>query len=867
MKKLVIILILSMLIFPLVNVNSKANKISYSVMEELENSEIVRVYVRHSGEIDVPGKLFIKENEFSIELNETGLIELEKNYLVESIVEVIKYQPLLDVSVPLINSTPVWETEFEGINLTGLHQTACILDTGVDFTHPDLIGKNKTCVIDCTQTTCIENCSLGDFDSHGTHVAGIIAANGTLKGVAPDAGLIGVKVCLPGASTTCSSDDLERGLEWCIANASQYNITAVSISIGANCDLYPQYCYSSYCNANSLAPDVNDAVSKNISVLISSGNEGNTVNISSPSCIENVTTIAWSTGSGTIATNSNRNSLVDFVAPGTSINSTVLNGLYGEKSGTSMSAPHVTGAFLLMNQMRQLEGNPRLTVQEIQNAFNLTGDLIDDTSNSGVNYSRPDIYSAALYLDFKAPTINLTSPENESILQSSAQTFYCNSSDELQLKNLTIFIWNSTNDLINSSDLNATDNSLNLNFSSNLSEGDYSWACESYDKNENYILSSNYSLTISELYVSLISPENHTSSQTNETPFNCSVLSSKELSNLTFYLWNSTELIYNDSVDISGTSNSSEFYYNFTNEETYDWNCFAENNESESTFGLENYSFIYDKTSPTISLISPANDYSAYAGSVNFEFNLTEENPANCSLIIDDLIVSTNNSITSISNSISYSPSVGTHSWKINCKDYSLLSVNSSSRDIEITQRPSSGGSSGSTTEEEEELVEEEIVNETELLGGIEKTFEEKEIIQFSFNSETHEIIAEKVFEKSVEILIQSDPIRFTLNVGDWKKVNLNNDSYYDLYVELLSIVDQKAEIKIKKINEEIPVYGLFDSQNETGNETGKGEIGEQKKETLKEFLFYGAILILVGFLIYFAIALEKHEKKKSNSE
>ena len=128
-------------------------------------------------------------------------------------------------------------------------------------------------------------------------------------------------------------------------------------------------------------------------------------------------------------------------------------------------------------------------------------------------------------------------------------------------------------------------------------------------------------------------------------------------------------------------------------------------------------------------------------------------------------------------------------------------------------------------------------------------------------------IIAEKVFEKSVEILIQSDPIRFTLNVGDWKKVNLNNDSYYDLYVELLSIVDQKAEIKIKKINEEIPVYGLFDSQNETGNETGKGEIGEQKKETLKEFLFYGAILILVGFLIYFAIALEKHEKKKSNSE
>ena len=53
----------------------------------------------------------------------------------------------LQESVPLINATKTWPLQILGINLTGIKDTVCIIDTGVNFNHPDLIGKNKTCVL------------------------------------------------------------------------------------------------------------------------------------------------------------------------------------------------------------------------------------------------------------------------------------------------------------------------------------------------------------------------------------------------------------------------------------------------------------------------------------------------------------------------------------------------------------------------------------------------------------------------------------------------------------------------------------------------------------------------------------------------
>jgi hypothetical protein len=99
----------------------------------------------------------------------------------------------LKESVPLVGAPTAWNA----YGLTGAGIKVAILDTGVDYRHPDLGG--------CFGTGCkvvggydfVNNDSdpMDDYpDSHGTHVAGIVAANGTMKGVAPDAKLLAYKV-------------------------------------------------------------------------------------------------------------------------------------------------------------------------------------------------------------------------------------------------------------------------------------------------------------------------------------------------------------------------------------------------------------------------------------------------------------------------------------------------------------------------------------------------------------------------------------------------------------------------------------------------------------------------------------------------
>ena len=119
-------------------------------------------------------------NIISAEITKEELEALKENPLVES----IKLTPIrkifLDGSNPQVRADDAWDIQVEGINLTGKGETVCILDTGVNFDHPDLTGRNLTCTINCLSGSCIENCSIGDDHSHGTHVAGIVGGNGSL---------------------------------------------------------------------------------------------------------------------------------------------------------------------------------------------------------------------------------------------------------------------------------------------------------------------------------------------------------------------------------------------------------------------------------------------------------------------------------------------------------------------------------------------------------------------------------------------------------------------------------------------------------------------------------------------------------------
>ena len=296
-----------------------------------------------------------------LRLTPDDLKRLEGNLQIEKIIKLKKIHAFLGDSVNIINATNTWnlQSSLSMINLTGLHQSVCIIDTGINMSHPDLNSSYLGGYDFVNGDT-----DPSDDHGHGTHVAGIVGASGGIVGISPNVGIVAIKVLDDSGSGSISN--LISAIDWCVNNASQFNITTISMSLGCNAtiDGYTSSCdtISDGCGNVLLASSINSAVANNISVLAATGNYGNDTAISSPACIINTTPISSTTKLDEISIFSDRNFLVRLFAPGTDINSTrwspsgtlngckSYNGNYMICSGTSMATPMVAGAIAIINQ-------------------------------------------------------------------------------------------------------------------------------------------------------------------------------------------------------------------------------------------------------------------------------------------------------------------------------------------------------------------------------------------------------------------------------------------------------------------------------------------------------------------------------------
>jgi len=357
-------------------------------------------------------------DEFPARISKQGLKELELDPTIIRVRMNIPIKAYLAQSVGIIQANSSWDLQNQGINLSGTSQSVCILDTGIDSSHPDFAGKILAEKCYCTVTdygnggccpngTSESNNTSDDF-GHGTHVAGIVGANGEIKGIAKNANLVIVKVM--NATGDGNSLDLENGLQWCIDNSAKYNISVITASLGgtdgfnsseqSSCDSYDK----------TLTSKISDAFLKNIAVTIASGNNGWTDKITWPACISDAIPVGATYKNDSIAIFSNRNSLLKLFAPGYDINSTYYNGGYIVMSGTSTATPMVAGAIAIINQYLNLTEQTK-TPLEIENILQKTG---KDVSELGYNYSRINVYNALLSLDVDAPNVTLVSPpENQ----------------------------------------------------------------------------------------------------------------------------------------------------------------------------------------------------------------------------------------------------------------------------------------------------------------------------------------------------------------------------------------------------------------------------------------------------------------------
>ncbi|MEV1158038.1 S8 family serine peptidase [Micromonospora chokoriensis] len=251
----------------------------------------------------------------------------------------------LDHSVPQIGAPAAHQAGF-----TGQGVRVAVLDTGIDADHPDLAGR----VAESHNFT--EATDAGDTVGHGTHVASIIAGSGAAsggkyRGVAPDATLLNGKVC---EDFGCPDSAILAGMQWA---AVDQNADVINMSLGG-----------------TDTPDVDplEAAVESLTAqtgalfVISSGNDGTDGSVSSPSTADAALSVGAVDRDDALADFSSRGPRVgdgglkpDLTAPGVDIvaargEGTLLGDPVGDSyvtiSGTSMAAPHVTGAVALIAQ-------------------------------------------------------------------------------------------------------------------------------------------------------------------------------------------------------------------------------------------------------------------------------------------------------------------------------------------------------------------------------------------------------------------------------------------------------------------------------------------------------------------------------------
>jgi subtilisin family serine protease len=773
----------------------------------------------------------------------------------------------LQDSVGIVGANTTWGLGVSGLSVNGSNVAVCVIDTGVDSSHPDLAGKvlDEYCYCSapegveasCCPNNLSEDNNASDNSGHGTHVAGIVAAGGGIDGIARGANIVAVKVL--NSSGVGLSSDIKLGIEWCTNDTlvNLYNISVISLSLGNG-----QYDNSADCVAADAVPDITSAINaawaKNISVVVATGNTGGgytnaTAGISSPACLGNTTKVTASDKADNYASYAFRHASFQdiLVAPGSSINSTDYGGGYQVDSGTSMSAPMVSGAIAVIKQYLGLSGQVK-TPDEISGVLNSTGAVLDDSSGSGYNFSRIDVYSAVLSLDVDDPDVALVSPENNTVITNVNHTFVCNFTD-WQLENVTLNVWNSSGLFYNETgNLSGFDNESSFNVT-NMSEGFYFWNCLAVDELGNSASASvNFSLIIGGLSTMLVSPVDGSYDNV-DTNFSCRVISDGTyvISNVTFYLWNASDLIYNLTENISGVDNTSVFNYSFVDDGSYSWNCLGVNNVSGSSWGDFNYSFVFDSVDPVISSLSSGNP-----GDTDAEITWNTNETANSSAHVSGGSWSNSSSyVTSHSIDVSELAPDSTYTYSVtscdragNCaSDSGSFVTDAASVAVTSGGSDSSSSDSGSDGSSEPAVYE---VGVDDIEGGYTKRLGKYDKIEFNISEgDQHSLTVDDVGDDWVELTIESESASFRLGVGQSAKLNLTSLDYYDLLVRLNAIVDDEAELTIKLINEsiDVPLVDITGSVIEEGG--------------VDNYLQVGAILVVILVLVFYIVS--KIDRKK----
>lgn len=276
----------------------------------------------------------------------------------------------------VLESLPLAQVDaVRSLGLTGAGTKIAIIDSGIRLDHHSFAGR----IVDeaCFCTNCCPDGGSSQFGPgsgahahpHGSNVAGIATGRegvpGIPAGVAPEADIISIRV-LNSDNSFCCSSDVIASLDW--LRTEHPDATVVNLSLGTSAR-FQGHCDNAASYTQAYADVVDGLVGQGTFVTVSSGNNGSSIDMQAPACIESATSVGavWDTALaatsvlgctdiGIVADKvtcfSNLSTTTDLLAPGawlTAAGSSSPTNVV-TFAGTSMAAPLMAGCVALLKQ-------------------------------------------------------------------------------------------------------------------------------------------------------------------------------------------------------------------------------------------------------------------------------------------------------------------------------------------------------------------------------------------------------------------------------------------------------------------------------------------------------------------------------------